>query len=76
MSRPLRARGLKHGLAKKGAEQLFVAPFTGAWIETCWYVQSKEHEIVAPFTGAWIETPRMSEDYPVWRRRALYGRVD
>ncbi len=35
----------------------YVAPFTGAWIETGLYKGEPVHGTrVAPFTGAWIET--------------------
>ena len=34
----------------------FVAPFTGAWIETYSRYKSADWHRVAPFTGAWIET--------------------
>ena len=33
-----------------------VAPFTGAWIETCVAKGTVAYNMVAPFTGAWIET--------------------
>jgi len=36
----------------------FVAPFTGAWIETSNERGTETTEGVAPFTGAWIETVR------------------
>ncbi len=35
---------------------LIVAPFTGAWIETCVKPLAANDSTVAPFTGAWIET--------------------
>ena len=35
----------------------FVAPHTGAWIETGPRLQSYRPWRVAPHTGAWIETP-------------------
>ena len=34
----------------------WVAPFTGAWIETTNTNPKTERQSVAPFTGAWIET--------------------
>ena len=34
----------------------FVAPFTGAWIETVVFILNFVSSSVAPFTGAWIET--------------------
>ena len=33
-----------------------VAPFVGAWIETCVLLYYAVGGIVAPFVGAWIET--------------------
>ena len=55
MSHPTRVRGLK--LIKKPPYlAVWVAPHTGAWIETIvikyWLTVFK----VAPHTGAWIET--------------------
>ncbi len=47
---------MKHRLGLQQDYLKWVAPFTGAWIET---YRSKEPNIafdVAPFTGAWIET--------------------
>ena len=35
MSRPTRARGLKHGLFSLFPPAIRVAPHAGAWIETC-----------------------------------------
>ena len=34
----------------------WVAPFTGAWIETPVLADRNASANVAPFTGAWIET--------------------
>ncbi len=39
-----------------GLPSLFVAPFTGAWIETLSSLKGTLNAVVAPFTGAWIET--------------------
>ena len=39
---------------------LYVAPFTGAWIETLDHARRGEAGGVAPFTGAWIETRSMT----------------
>ena len=33
-----------------------VAPYVGAWIETCACYQRSSREHVAPYVGAWIET--------------------
>ena len=36
---------------------VYVAPFTGAWIETkTGSLTASAKQVVAPFTGAWIET--------------------
>ena len=56
MSRPLRARGLKHLCESKTTFIDAVAPFTGAWIETRKMPSENGQKDVAPFTGAWIET--------------------
>ena len=37
-------------------ENIKVAPFTGAWIETVLRLLRGMVIMVAPFTGAWIET--------------------
>ena len=34
---------------------LFVAPYTGAWIEMIKCLNGKVAVFVAPYTGAWIE---------------------
>jgi len=36
--------------------RLLVAPFAGAWIETCSNALTIASTTVAPFAGAWIET--------------------
>ena len=36
----------------------FVAPITGAWIETLAFPSLITGPRVAPITGAWIETPK------------------
>ena len=41
----------------------YVAPFTGAWIETRRDCNSEALSLVAPFTGAWIETEALSLIY-------------
>ena len=33
-----------------------VAPYVGAWIETCVPRLKRQIEVVAPYVGAWIET--------------------
>ena len=42
-------------MAKKVTDP-FVAPPTGAWIETSWLLWFWRADVVAPPTGAWIET--------------------
>ena len=42
---------------------MYVAPFTGAWIEICWPRPSVATVRVAPFTGAWIEMPMQKEHH-------------
>ena len=56
---------------------LFVAPFTGAWIEID--RESARDEIgerVAPFTGAWIEMLPMNTSTRLGFSRTLHGCVD
>ena len=56
MSLPSRERGLKRDQAVATVQQINVAPFTGAWIETARAIDLRLTPKVAPFTGAWIET--------------------
>ena len=42
-------------------EEIGVAPYTGAWIETPKSVCKDSSCCVAPYTGAWIETPALAE---------------
>ena len=53
-----------------------VAPFTGAWIETCLFLCGQTGLSVAPFTGAWIETALRSRCECRRVRRSLHGSVD
>ena len=48
------------------AEDLSVAPFAGAWIETLERTDKMSIQHVAPFAGAWIETSLLyrSEVFP------------
>ena len=55
MSHPSRVRGLKFKVKGKAILFLFVAPFTGAWIEIQNGRNAQNSTFVAPFTGAWIE---------------------
>ena len=54
----------------------FVAPYMGAWIETCKRIRSSRHKNVAPYMGAWIETLKATECQCRLTRRTLYGCVD
>ncbi len=57
MSRPPRARGLKHPGVCVGTYTVEVAPPAGAWIETQnAYINTLPSGAVAPPAGAWIET--------------------
>ena len=51
-------RGLKLGEDTKIGNQILVASFTDAWIETISEGVIDKPEIVASFTDAWIETCR------------------
>ncbi len=54
---------------------MFVAPFTGVWIETRLFPPVCRRASVAPFTGVWIET-RNFDTFIALLSRALHGRVD
>ena len=51
-----------------------VAPYVGAWIETCFASFLDVVVVVAPYVGAWIETPAQSDvqhyqwSHPTWVR--------
>ena len=47
---------MKHATDIAALDDIQVAPFTGAWIETFHTSKKSKSEAVAPFTGAWIET--------------------
>ena len=64
LSRPSRARGLKHEQAVLLCEPAIVAPLAGAWIETIPYHSYAHDEQVAPLAGAWIETGRLYDFCP------------
>ena len=49
-------RGLKHGPFVMLLRKVYVAPYTGAWIETESCRDLDRPLCVAPYTGAWIET--------------------
>ena len=53
---------------------LAVAPYVGAWIETCLSLRRNNLASVAPYVGAWIETRyKVGEEvaiasHPTWVR--------
>ena len=49
-------RGLKPRETIHKRQQLGVAPYVGAWIETAQPRRSALRRLVAPYVGAWIET--------------------
>ena len=54
-----------------------VAPYAGAWIETCRLVsQGVRESHVAPYAGAWIETVHAAIGAVHRRCRPLRGGVD
>ena len=53
-SHPTRVRGLKL-CQRVNLRKLWVAPYTGAWIEIEFNKGISEMNSVAPYTGAWIE---------------------
>ena len=54
----MRGRGLKPAIVLPFSPGLTVAPYAGAWIETCEGVILCTTVQVAPYAGAWIETCR------------------
>ena len=49
-------RGLKQFEQTKCFKIIGVAPYVGAWIETCFCEIGHRQLVVAPYVGAWIET--------------------
>ena len=47
---------MKLAMYAKGSQKEYVAPRTGAWIETLLNSEQLPVILVAPRTGAWIET--------------------
>ena len=75
-SLPTRERGLKQGYALQVIKRLTVAPYAGAWIETCAYADCRKLREVAPYAGAWIETCGGWERQHRNTCRSLRGSVD
>ena len=67
-------RGLKHSRHKGRQAVTLVAPYVGAWIETCQLVYPYILYFVAPYVGAWIETALSQRQrleaasHPMWVR--------
>ena len=76
MSLPSRERGLKQTSSGIKQEIDYVAPFTGAWIETLISAIIGGFVPVAPFTGAWIETQQRAKKPFAFAGRSLHGSVD
>ena len=55
---------------------VFVAPFMGAWIEINFGDYTKRLTRVAPFMGAWIEITLSAGTQITQSSRSLYGGVD
>ena len=73
-SHPTWVRGLKPAFGINDSNVYTVAPYVGAWIETCSYVYIDTIIEVAPYVGAWIETQmsyyrgNTSWSHPTWVR--------
>ena len=61
-SHPSRVRGLKRFYHGGAVDVSWVAPLTGAWIETPSLLYYNCCYIVAPLTGAWIETKSINAE--------------
>ena len=55
-SHPTWVRGLKQSIIEITKNNIDVAPYVGAWIETGRFRRRKNFAYVAPYVGAWIET--------------------
>ena len=62
MSHPTWVRGLKRYSLPPQTQDLTVAPYVGAWIETCLKFYFFHVRQVAPYVGAWIETQYRTTD--------------
>ena len=58
MSHPMWVRGLKQYRMNFECRRRLVAPYVGAWIETCINCMLTLTISVAPYVGAWIETDK------------------
>ena len=72
-------RGLKPQCRLQDLCRNSVAPYVGAWIETCKVSIAREPTRVAPYVGAWIETYgndieiEQVESHPMWVRGLKHG---
>ena len=75
-SRPVRARGLKHGCEDGRAYLAVSRPVRARGLKHSVRVQFADESHVAPRAGAWIETGANQAGNDGRRRRAPCGRVD
>ena len=74
--RPLRGGVDRNATRRTARRRVQVAPFAGAWIETCRKRLCASARHVAPFAGAWIETPMHADAPSKPPGRPLRGGVD
>ena len=73
-SHPTWVRGLKPTKVSELENDTDVAPYVGAWIETCLRTRTRFLLGVAPYVGAWIETfgysvkDKKIKSHPTWVR--------
>ena len=75
-SRPSRARGLKHLYGLGDVRTLEVAPFAGAWIETCPAPTAPRTTLSRPSRARGLKRTRRPSVAGGMQGRALRGRVD
>src|SRR5690606_15064475 len=73
VSLPSRERGSKHRAGRHAQRAAGVAPFAGAWVETCSISRRIWSNGVAPFAGAWVETPMLMPSISVLRVAPFAG---
>ena len=76
LSHPTWVRGLKRTNTRIYKQLQQVAPYVGAWIETCMFFLCARRFGVAPYVGAWIETVAISLQNVIFSGRTLRGCVD
>ena len=75
-SHPMWVRGLKLNHIHLIPLLFLVAPYVGAWIETCGKLRFQPYPRVAPYVGAWIETDTTTSCKNGCLGRTLCGCVD